>query len=72
MIRRVDGEVPMMINPSGQMGGLADEREETRAREEHEEEEERARSERHGGERVDSPVEVDSLSGTGSRDDSRR
>ncbi|KAL7412684.1 cation transport protein-domain-containing protein [Mrakia frigida] len=71
MIRRVDGEVPMMINPSGQMGGLADEREETRAREEHEEEEERARSERHGGERVDSPVEVDSLSGTGSRDDSR-
>ena len=87
MIRRVDGEIPMLINPSGQMGGLAVEREETRAqeerelqerREEEEEEEERRRrrseahSDKHVGERVESPVEVESLSGKGSRDDSTR
>lgn len=64
MIKRVEGEVPMLINPSGHRGGLAIERDET-PREELDEQQatNTIAEEKHAGRRVESPTQLDSQPG---------
>lgn len=63
MIKRVEGEVPMLINPSGHRGGVAVERAETPRQEIDERDMTTAQLvEKHGGRRVESPTQLDSQS----------
>lgn len=64
MIKRVEGEVPMLINPSGHRGGVAVERAETPRQELDERDMTTTQLvEKHGGQRVESPTQLDDQPG---------